>query len=251
VGSEDDPSLSISGGIATISFNRPSKKNCLRVSDIKILRDMLSKINESGAVQAVIFRSHGDVFCSGFDIGSLINLSESSNPTDDFGFASLCDEIENLAPITVAVMHAPVLGGGVDIGLSCDFRIGTEAVYAQVPAARLGISYYGSGLARYVSRTGLDAAKKLFLLGERMDFDLLKLNGYLTHQCASDDLQSVVDRVCDQVQSNSLMALRTMKTFLNAAAHAKLNIDDANRAFSASIRSDEVAVSTARFLRMR
>ena len=74
-----------------------------------------------------------------------------------------CGPLEMARPVTVAALHGGVYGGATDLALACDFRVGAHGIDMFMPAARLGLHYYRSGLERYVSRLGLDNAKRLFL----------------------------------------------------------------------------------------
>ena len=71
-------------------------------------------------------------------------------------FEALADAVEQARPITIAVLHGGVYGGATDLALACDFRLGAPATEMFVPAARLGLLFYRSGLERYgdAARTG-------------------------------------------------------------------------------------------------
>ena len=72
-----------------------------------------------------------------------------------------------------------MFGGATDLALACDFRVGVHGMVLRMPAARIGLHYYPSGLRRYVSRLGVSAAKRLFLLAETLPADELLRIGYL------------------------------------------------------------------------
>src|ERR687893_246892 len=81
----------------------------------------------------------------------------------------MVDRLEAVRVPTIARLQGGVYGGATDLALACDFRIGHEGIEMVMPAGRLGVHYYASGLRRYVSRLGLNTAKRLFLTAERLD----------------------------------------------------------------------------------
>jgi enoyl-CoA hydratase/carnithine racemase len=121
-----------------------------------------------------MLRGTGKYFCSGYDIGSI----GGDRRVD---FAAVVDAVEEARPVCIAVLHGSVYGGATDLALACDFRIGAEGIDMFMPAARLGLHYYRSGLERYVARLGLDNAKRLFLTAEKLNARQMKEIGFLTH----------------------------------------------------------------------
>ncbi len=84
-----------------------------------------------------------------------------------------------------------------------------------MPAARLGLHYYPSGLVRYASRLGLGAAKRLFLLAEAVPADELLRIGYLDDMADADHLPALLQRYLDALAAGAPLALRGMKQALN------------------------------------
>jgi len=69
--------------------------------------------------------------------------------------------------VTIAAINGGVYGGGTDLSLACDFRLGSTAANMFMPAAKLGLHFYPGGMVRYVTRLGLNQAKRLFLTAEK------------------------------------------------------------------------------------
>src|SRR5260370_1440097 len=106
-------------------------------------------------------RGTGKGFRSGSPIGGLIEQEATDH--DPEAFERTVDRLEALRVPTIVALNGSVYGGSTDLALACDFRFGAEGIQLRMPAARLGIVYYASGIERYVSRLGIAAAKKLFL----------------------------------------------------------------------------------------
>lgn len=159
------PELRIDDRVATISLKKPDHANRLSPHDLGVLREQIALVNQSERVLVLRFVSCGKYFCSGYDISS---LADAQAPGSLY-FGETIDVIEQARPVTIAAIQGGVYGGGTDLSLACDFRIGTSQANMFMPATRLGLHFYPGGLQRYVSRLGLNAAKRLFLTAERLD----------------------------------------------------------------------------------
>jgi enoyl-CoA hydratase/carnithine racemase len=134
-----------------------------------------------------------------------------------------------------------VYGGATDLALACDFRIGVQGMELRMPAARLGLHYYPSGLRRYVTRLGVGAAKRLFLLGEAVDDATLRAIGYLDDCVAASELDAAVRRVVDALAAGAPLAVRGMKASLDDIA--------GGRAELATLRAREAECAASEDLR--
>jgi enoyl-CoA hydratase/carnithine racemase len=148
-------------------------------------------------------------------------------------------------PVTIAVIHGGAYGGGTDLALACDFRIGTNAAEMFMPAARLGLHYYRGGLERYVTRLGLDTAKRLFLTAERIDARTMRACGFLTDLVSADELEASVARLTDALATTAPLALLGMKKHLNRIARGALDVDDLNRDIARAAESEDLREGAA------
>ena len=210
------PDLRIDGAIARITLRRPAHANRLTAEDLARLGALIAEVNTRADVLVLQLRGAGKYFCSGYDIAS-IGGGEKAD------FAAVVDALEMARPVTVAVLHGGVYGGATDLALACDFRVGTHGIDLFMPAARLGLHYYRSGLERYVSRLGLDNAKRLFLTAQRIDAAEMKRIGYLTHLVDADRLDTEVANLSDACASMAPIPLLAMKHHLNRIARGTLD----------------------------
>jgi enoyl-CoA hydratase/carnithine racemase len=135
----------------------------------------------------------------------------------------MVDAIENCRAVTLAVVQGGVYGGATDMVLACDFRMGSHTIEMFMPAARLGLHYYLSGLERYVSRLGVDMAKRLFLTAEKLNAQQMKDCGFLTHLVAPEALQAQSEALCQQLATMAPLALLGMKYHLNRIARGAVD----------------------------
>jgi enoyl-CoA hydratase/carnithine racemase len=229
----DVPLLSLDGPIATITLRRPAQANRLTSEDVEHFTALLNQVNEDPDILVLMLRSTGKYFCSGYDIGSI----GADRPVD---FPGMVDALEQLRPVTIAVLHGGVYGGATDLALACDFRVGAEGIDMFMPAARLGLHYYQSGLERYVARLGLDQAKRLFLTAEKIDAQQMKAIGYLTDLVAADRLDEWVTQLARACSTMAPIPLLGMKKHLNCIARGVLDVDALNADMRRAIHSDDL-----------
>lgn len=216
------PELAIDGPVATITLRRPGVANRLELDDLDLLCRQVAEVDATPRVQVLRLRAQGRHFCSGFNIGQ---VGEDGGSRDGaMRFEALAARLERARPVTVAAIQGGVYGGATDLGLACDFRIGTPASEMFVPASRLGLLFYGGGMERYVSRLGLATAKRVLLLAEKLDAQQMLACGYLDRLAPSvEALPGAVDALCAELAEMAPLALLGMKKHLNAIARHALD----------------------------
>ena len=203
-------------GRATITLNRPRHLNRLHREDLLALQAQLLEVAADRALRVVVLTGRGRAFCAGFNLQEL--EQQGAADSDPQLFEHTVDALEALPVPTIARLNGGVFGGATDLALACDFRVGVQGMELRMPAARLGLHYYASGLQRYVSRLGLSAAKRLFLLAETVPAAELLQLGYLDQLAAPDALDATVDALAQSLLAGAPLALRGMKLSLNEIA---------------------------------
>src|ERR1019366_2281537 len=148
--------------------------------------------------------------------------------------------LEDIGLPSICRLNGGVYGGSTDLALACDFRIGVDTSEMFMPAARLGLHYYKSGIARYVARLGADNAKKLFLTAEKSGAAEMLRIGYLTAMVPAEALDEEVDRLAAILAGNAPAAMRGMKRTINEFARGKLDEEAADRRHRESMRGAEI-----------
>jgi enoyl-CoA hydratase/carnithine racemase len=241
------PDLKIDSHVATITLRRPAQANRLDPDDLATLADHINTINQNEQVLVLRLQAEGKYFCSGYDIGQIGGPRELT-------FEQMVNAFEDARPVTIAVIQGGVYGGATDLALACDFRIGSPAVDMFMPAARLGLHFYQRGLERYVSRLGVNTAKKLFLTAEKIGADEMFACGFLTHLVADDKLADTADQLTQTLAGMAPLALLGMKKHLTRIARgvldpADLQRDIASAAQSADLKEGAVAWAEKRAAR--
>lgn len=210
---EGIPTLAIADGRATITLRRPEKRNRIEPADLVALQTHLVALAEDPTVAMVVLAAEGPSWCAGFHLGALADGERSP-----VSFSDVCTRLENFPVPTIAALGGNVHGGGTDLALSCDFRIATAGMVLGMPAARIGLQYYASGLRRFVERLGPDATKRLFLTAETIPAEELLRLGYLHEVVPKDKLAERIDSLCQAIGGLAPLAVRYTKAAINALA---------------------------------
>jgi enoyl-CoA hydratase/carnithine racemase len=219
------PSLCIQGRLAVITLNNPESANRLTVDDLDTLQQQISEVNQNQDICILVIKSTGKYFCSGFDISSL----DESAKEKSLMFEIVVNALEDCRPITIAAIQGGVYGGATDLALACDFRIGSQAAEMFMPAAKLGIHFYQRGLVRYVSRLGVDTAKRLLLTAEKIQSAEMKEIGFLTQLVKPEDLDSTINQLIEQLMVMAPLAILGMKKHINRIANNTLDVEELNQ----------------------
>jgi enoyl-CoA hydratase/carnithine racemase len=235
------PVLTIEGNVATIRLSNPNYANRLSPGDLDVIQSHLHVVNQTHEILVLRILAQGKYFCSGYDISS---LAAESAPSSIY-FGETVDLIEQARPVTIASINGGVYGGGTDLSLACDFRIGSTNANMFMPAAKLGLHFYPGGMVRYVTRLGLNHAKRLFLTAEKIEAAEMKEIGFLTELVKPEDLHTHVDQLTQQLASMAPLALLGIKKHLNRIARGELDEASIKQAVLHSEQSNDMKEGAA------
>jgi enoyl-CoA hydratase len=244
------PLLQLHGGRATITLARPAHHNRLHVDDLLVLQQHIAALAADASVRLLVLTGTGRSFCSGFHLGDFDRQPALPGAGPRL-FEETVDALEALAVPSICRFNGSVFGGATDLALACDFRVGVQGMALRMPAARLGLHYYPSGLRRYVSRLGLATAKRLFLLADTVGADDLLALGYLDKLVPAAQLDAAVQQMADALAAGAPLALRGMKQSLDEIARGDFHLStlrerEARCAASDDLREGRLAMAEKR-----
>ena len=247
------PVLERQGARATIRLNRPRHLNRLQADDLDVLMKLFAEIEADSMVRVLVLTGTGRAFSAGYDLNSVAEgaASEVEQKGGESAFEATVNRLEDIGIPTICRLNGGVYGGSTDLALACDFRIGVDACEMFMPAARLGLHYYKSGIARYVARLGLDNAKRLFLTAEKIGASEMLRIGYLTTMVPAEALDEEVDRLAGVLAGNAPVAMRGMKRTIHEIARGKLDKEAADRRHRDSMRGEEIKEGIKAFAEKR
>lgn len=208
------PRLTVQGSVATIVLARPDQHNALEASDVARFRAHLATVGADDAVRTLVVTGSGDAtFCSG---ASLVQME--TGEMSGALFEALADDLAGVRVPSICALNGSAYGGGTELALCCDFRIGVEGSRMSIPASRLGICYPLGGLRRYVEALGLGVASRLLLAGEELDAEEMLRVGFLHRLVPREELDAATQELASTLAAAAPLAARAMKRLLRAVA---------------------------------
>lgn len=235
------PTLHVEGAIATLQLNKAEHANRLSPADLKAIEQHIATVNDSEGVLVLRLIASGKYFCSGYDISSLA----SDEAPSSLYFGEVVDAVEQCRAITIAVIQGGVYGGGTDLCLACDFRLGTDRVNMFMPAVKFGLHFYPGGMRRYISRLGLNNAKYLFLTAEKVDAARMLDMGFLTELVPAQRLHLRTDELSSHLAAMAPQALLGIKKHLNLIARQEIRTEEIIQAVLRSESSQDMKEGAA------
>lgn len=155
---------SVESGIATIQLNRPEALNALNADVNRDIAAALEEVKADKSVRVLILTGSSKTFAAGADVKEMAEAT----PRYAREFSGLAIQINNTLesmPIpTIAAIGGYAFGGGCEMPLSCDFRVGGKRTTLSFPEVGLGIIPGANGCARLTALLGSSKAKELIML---------------------------------------------------------------------------------------
>ncbi len=165
--------LQIDGHIATITLNRPEKRNAQGLSFTPNFMRVLDQLEADSEVRCVVLTGNGPVFGGGGDIFEIMS-PESTDLQWEYelirGYNKLIERLYYFDRPLIAAVNGPAIGGGVCLALACDFAIASEQAIYHFAFARIGLSAADMGAPTLLQRSlGSSLASYYLLTGGSID----------------------------------------------------------------------------------
>jgi enoyl-CoA hydratase/carnithine racemase len=210
----DVPQLSIDGHVARIVLRRPDQHNAIEAHDVARLHAHLATVESTADVRVLILTGSGRAtFCSGASLAQI----ESGEMTGSM-FEQLADALASVRVPSICALNGSAFGGGVELAVCCDFRVGVEGSRIAVPAARLGLCYPLGGIRRYVAALGQDLATRLLVGAEELDASHMRAAGFLHALVPPGELAHATDELAARLASLAPLAVQAMKRLVRDVA---------------------------------
>src|ERR1700759_3819015 len=212
------------GYVATITLNRPDKRNAISYELIDELLRALDEASESDA-RVLILTGAGKAFCSGMDLDNLKALtsnSEADNLHDSETMARLFRGLYEFPKPTIAAVNGAAIAGGCGLATLCDFTIASAEAKFGYSEVRIGFlpAIVSTFLVRQI---GEKRARDLLLTGRIIGAQEAQACGLVTEVVSPDQLMRRVLEIANSLMENSPASLRATKRLLSAFAQSELD----------------------------
>jgi len=214
---ETQPVLySVEGGIATLTLNRPEKRNALNDALIEQLKVSLRKANDEPSIKAIAITGAGKDFCSGADLSALQKISDGSvseNVEDARALLELFTLIRAVSVPVIAVVQGRALAGGCGLATACDLVLASASARFGYPEVKIGFvpAMVTAILRRNVSEK---RAFELLIRGLEIDAQTAQEIGLVNRVFADEQFQPEVREYLSQFEKISRSAVGLTKTLL-------------------------------------
>ncbi len=191
--------VDIKKNIATIKLNRPEAMNALNVNLVNELGEVIDEINGIEHIDAIVLEGAGKAFVAGADVKFFVDKIKGDAVKEIYDFTAFGHEVlnklENSSKVTIALTTGLALGGGLELALSCDYRIGTNRTQFRFPETNIGIYPGLGGTQRTTKICGIEAARYAVLAGNLLNSENAKAFGLLTHLVNDKEIEETIHKV--------------------------------------------------------
>ena len=217
--------LAVDSGIATITLNRPDKRNAISYELIDDLIRALEEVKNSAA-RTLILTGAGKAFCSGMDLDdlkSLIGRTPEQNLEDSRKMVSLFRSLYEFPKPTIAAVNGAAIAGGTGLALLCDFTL--TAPEAKFGYTEVRIGFVPAIVATFLLRqVGEKIARDLLLTGRIFEVQEALKMGLINEIVPAEKLLPRARELAAQLAENSPLSLFNTKRLLTDHARAELDM---------------------------
>jgi len=188
--------INIENGIATLTINRPEAMNALNETVVGQLSIAIDEANSNSEVHTIVLDGAGKAFVAGADVKFFVDKLRADSFPDIYDFTAnghdVLNKLENSAKTTIALTTGLALGGGLELALSCDYRIGTRKTQFRFPETNIGIYPGLGGTQRPARICGIPSARWAVLAGNFMDAQTAADLGLVTHLVEVSEVENTI-----------------------------------------------------------
>lgn len=217
--------LNFDGPLATLTLNRPEKRNAISYALIDEILRVLEEVQNSAAAQVLILTGAGRAFCSGMDLDNLRSItgrSEEESLGDSRTMAHMFRTLYEFPKVTIAAVNGPAIAGGCGLATLCDFTVASSEAKFGYSEVRIGFvpAIVSAFLLRQV---GEKQARDLLLTGRIISAEEAFRFGLVNEVVAPDHLARRARELANSLLENSPASLLATKQLLRCYAAPEMD----------------------------
>ena len=173
-----------SGGVATVTFNRPERRNAITYDGWLELQRIAGEIASDGGIRVVVFTGAGDrAFSAGADIHDFDRYRNDESTAREYAaaFDGALDAVERIPKPTISLIRGFCIGGGCELSMATDMRVASQGSRFGIPVARIGILIGYKEMRRLLRLVGPGHASYILMSGRQIDADQALRFGLVDH----------------------------------------------------------------------
>ena len=245
--------LEIQDKIATVRINRPEKLNALNKSTIRELNMAFADLQKDPEVRVIILTGSGEkAFVAGADISEFADFSvEEGAQLAAEGQELLFDFVENLRKPVIAAVNGFALGGGLELAMSCHFRIASDNAKMGLPEVSLGVIPGYGGTQRLPELIGKGRAMEMIMTAGMMGAQEAASAGLVNHVVPQSELMEFTRGIAQKIMRNSPTAIGRAIKAVNAGFRGNDGFKTEITAFGYCFGTEDFKEGTTAFLEKR
>ena len=204
------------GMLGAITLNRPDALNALNTKMVTELIEALSVFEKDDDVRCVVIAGSERAFSAGADIREMADMTAVQMAMTGH-FFPLWDKVGRYPKPIVGALSGFVLGGGLELAMSCDVLVASETTQLGQPEIDIGVMPGGGGTQRLTRAVGKYKAMEMVLTGKRIGAEEAKALGLVSRVVPKEAYLTEAKKVANEIASKSPVAVRLAKLAVNKA----------------------------------
>jgi 2-(1,2-epoxy-1,2-dihydrophenyl)acetyl-CoA isomerase len=235
----------LTNGIMRITLNKPEAANAISQDQRERIIALLQDGDNNPDVRVIVIAANGKHFCSGADVRGMASemagerLPGSTIRTMMQGAQRLIAAVLDCGKPVIAAVQGPAAGMGCHLALASDMIVATENAWFSQPFVLRGLSLDAAGAYLLPRRLGLQKAKEMAFLGDKVSAAEAKTLGLVNIVASEADFAGEVDKLATRLANSATMAISLTKRLLNGSLD-----QDRNSAFLAEAMAQEIIGTT-------
>jgi enoyl-CoA hydratase len=202
------------GAVGLITLNRPEALNALNDKMVKELISALADFEKDESIRCVVLAGSEKAFSAGADIKEMSDMTAIEMAMTGH-FFPLWDKLGRYPKPIVAALSGFVLGGGLELAMSCDVLVASETTQLGQPEIDIGVIPGGAGTQRLTRAVGKYKAMEMILTGKRIGAEEAKMLGLVSRVVPKEAYLTEAKKVASEIASKSPVAIRMAKMAVN------------------------------------
>lgn len=220
----DEIITTVADGIATVTLNRPHRRNAMNAAMLTGLRAAFDDLDERRAVRVVVVRGAGRAFCAGMDLREMEREGGAAATDPDGGVVSVLQRVERSRHPTIAMLHGDALAGGCELALHCDLRVAADGARLGMPLSRVGLVVPFPLGQKLVEIIGAAHTRHLLFTGQPIGAARAYEIGMVHQVVSPDTVEAATYDLARIIGDNAPLSLAGMKATVQRALSARTHI---------------------------
>ena len=217
-------SITQEGAIGILTLNRPEAMNALNDELIREMNQAIDLIAQEDKIRVLIITGGDKVFAAGGDIKAMLKCGPWEAKKYVSPIHKVFNQITELPKPTIAAISGFALGGGVELALTCDFRIAAENSKFGFPEINLGIFPAAGGSQRLPRLIGMSKANELMFTGDTIDAAAALSIGLVNEVVPNEALMERAMKLAGKLAAKPPLTIKNLKESMHNVYNMDLNM---------------------------